>query len=514
MRKNFLIIILALFGITGMAIIWLNTPWGIGVGYDSIFYISAADNLMNGLGLSRLDGFGLVIPLTHFPPLYPLTLASLSFLTGLEIEIVARVLAALSFGFLAALMGWLIFTYTHSRLAGVLGAALALVAPILLEISFMAMTETLFLVALLLMLYNLNRYLSTEENWQLWAAAGLAATAYLLRYVGLTVILVGVIALLIFGRKAFRRKLRDAILFAGIGILPMAVYYLRNWNISGSFTNRAILYHPPTADQIRAGLATISAWIMPTRFDLILRLILLTLFGVTLGVLFVLNLQRNKSETASQDIYQTGHQFVLLLVLFIVTYLASLILSLTFFDASTRLNNRILSPVYVSGVIAGFVLVWQSTFYQEYGVVRAGVVAAVLIFIGVNLVQGTGVANQMRVEGKGFSGKAWRTSETIDLIKELPQDAIIYTNEAFAVYFLTGKSANWIPENFDPVKGQPAEDYNERVAAMWENIYRFNGALVIFDSISKTNVYAPIEQLTHQLTLWSQGADGAIYLTP
>lgn len=45
----------------------MNMPWGIGVGYDSVFYLSAADNLLNGLGLSRLDGYYNVIPLTHYP---------------------------------------------------------------------------------------------------------------------------------------------------------------------------------------------------------------------------------------------------------------------------------------------------------------------------------------------------------------------------------------------------------------------------------------------------------------
>jgi hypothetical protein len=513
-RNNYRIIILSLFGIAGFAMIWLNTPLGIGVGYDSIFYISAADNLLDGLGLSRLDGYGNTIPLTHFPPLYSLSLAGLSFITGLEIDIAARVLASISFGFLVVLIGWLIFIYTRSTLASVLGATLALVSPVLLDLSFMAMTEPLFLVALLLMLYNLNQYLFAEENWQLLTAAGLAAAAYLLRYVGFSVILVGVIALLIFGQRTFRRKLRDLVLFAGIGIFPILIYYLRNWFLTGSFTNRIILFHPPSANQIRQGIATISAWIIPARINQNARLFLLALLGVMLLVLFILNFRQGRREAGVQDNIRVSNQFVLLLGFFIVTYIFSLLMSLTFFDASTRLNDRILSPLYATGIIAAFIIIWNSSFYQQYALVRIGLVAVALVFLGVNLIQGIGVANEMRVEGRGFSGKAWRSSETIDQIQSLPQDTLIYTNEAFAVYYLTGQSANWIPENFDPVKGIQAEDYDERITTMQEDIIQYNGALVIFNSISKANVYAPIEHLTGQLKLWMQGEDGSIFLRP
>lgn len=495
-------------------IIWLNTPLGIGIGYDSIFYISAADNLLNGLGLSRMDGFGNIIPLTHFPPLYSFSLAGMSFVTGLDIDVAARILAVVSFGLLVFLCGWLVYIYTRSSLASILSAALALVSPVLIDLSFMAMTESIFLVVLLTTLHMLNRFLLTEKGWLLFTTAGLAAAAYLLRYVGLSVVLVGVLALLILGKRPIRRRLIDATVFASIGIIPILVYYLRNWLSSGSFTNRVILYHPPTANQLRQGVATISAWILPARIDQNLRIALFILIGLMLLVLFILDFRQGNSTNEDQHYKVAGSQFVILLGLFIIVYLGSLVLSLTFFDASTRLNDRILSPVYITGLLAGFVIIWNSNFYQKYVLVQIGMVGAILVFIGVNLLQGINVANQMRLDGKGFSGRVWRSSETIDQVKDLPQDTLIYTNEAFAVYYLTGKSANWIPESFDPVKGLQADDYKQHISKMQEDIIRFNGALVIFNTIAKANVYAPIQELTSQLQLWSQNDDGSIYLRP
>ena len=112
-------IILVIFGLLGIAVIWMSSPWGIGVGYDSIFYLSASDNILSSSGLSRFDGYGNTIPLTHFPPLYSLTLAGFSLITGFESDLAARLLAAVFFGLLVGLSGWLVYRHTRSFLASV-----------------------------------------------------------------------------------------------------------------------------------------------------------------------------------------------------------------------------------------------------------------------------------------------------------------------------------------------------------------------------------------------------------
>ena len=135
---------LTIFGLAGFALIWFSTPWGIGVGYDSIFYLSAADNLLSGSGLSRLDGYGNIIPLTHFPPLYPILLAVLSFVLRMDMVSVSGLLSAISFGCLVFLTGWLVYTITKTLIPGILSAIIVLSSPVLLDLQFLAMTEPLF----------------------------------------------------------------------------------------------------------------------------------------------------------------------------------------------------------------------------------------------------------------------------------------------------------------------------------------------------------------------------------
>lgn len=504
-------LILTIFGLAGFALIWFSTPWGIGVGYDSIFYLSAADNLLSSSGLSRLDGYGNSIPLTHFPPFYPLSIAGLSLMTGFETDYTARLLAAAFFALLVAISGWLIYRYTRSLLAGVLGAALILASPVLLDVSYMAMSELPFLVLLLLMIHFLNKYLLDGKLSELIISAVLAGLMYLTRYVGLTAVALGGLSLLFLQPGAWAKKIKDVIIFGSISLVPMLMFYGRNWYLTGSMTNRIIAFHPPTANQIRQGISTISTWILPARLNPTLRLIVLGLFMISIAILIVLSYKNGRNNQAEHSLEKGARQYVLLLVLFAVVYLSMVFVSLTLFDASTKLNDRILSPLYLVGIMAGLIAVWNSTWVKEHAYMRYGVIGICLIFIGINLLRSSDVSSSMRDEGKGFSGVEWRRSETVAAIAQLPPDTLLFSNEAFAIYYLTGIPSSWIPENYDPVKDQEDENYSQRIDLMRDEIITQKGALVIFNSISKHNVYAPIDELSAGLSVFTNGSDGAIY---
>ncbi len=509
-----LVIILTIFGLAGFALIWFSTPWGIGVGYDSIFYLSAADNLLSGLGLSRLDGYGSAIPLTHFPPFYSFSIAGLSFVTGFESDFTARILAAILFGCLIVLSGWLVFRYTSSALASMLGAAIIFFSPVMLDVSFMAMSELLFLVILLLMIHFLNKYLLGGKKIELIITAVLAALLYLTRYVGVTAVALGGFSLLFFQSRSWGKKFKDIIVFGVISLLPVLLFYARNWYLTGSMTNRIIAFHPITANQVKQGISTISTWMMPARINPTLRMIVLGLFLITVITLIAIAFLRGVRNKDDQVDENGAKQFVLLLVIFGVVYIVLVFSSLTFFDASTKLNNRILSPLYLVGIIAGLITIWNSTFFEEYKLLRFSVVALCLFFIGINFLRSVDLSNSMRLMGKGFSGKEWQESETIAAIAQLPQDTLIFSNEAFAIYYLNGTPSNWIPENYDPVKDQKDENYAQRIDAMRSAIVERDGALVVFNSINQHNVYAPIGELSSGLSLLVKGSDGAIYTSP
>jgi len=120
----------------------------------------------------------------------------------------------------------------------------------------------------------------------------------------------------------------------------------------------------------------------------------------------------------------------------------------------------------------------------------------------------------MRKDGRGFSGREWHSSETVAALAKLPPDTLLFSNEAFVIYYLAGIPTNWIPENYDPVKDQEDENYSQRIGLMRDEIISHNGALVIFNSISKHNVYASIDELSKGLSLFQKAEDGAIFTSP
>jgi hypothetical protein len=513
-QKYSLAIVLGIFGLAGFSLIWFNTPWGIGVGYDSIFYLSAADNLLSGLGLSRLDGYGNLIPLTHFPPFYSITIAGLSFIGGFESDVAARILASFFFAFLVGLSGWIIYRYTRSLLACTLGAALIMVSPVLLDVSFMAMSELPFLVLLLLMIHYLNNYLMDGKKAELIICAVLAALMYLTRYVGLTAVAMGGLSLLLYRDRSWGKKANDLIIFGLISLIPVLIFYARNWYLTGSMTNRIIGFHPPSVNQIKQGLATISTWLLPARINPSLRLVVLGLLLITVLTLIAFSYLKDRKSNNNQTVDKAAKQFVLLMVLYAVIYLVMLVLSLTFFDASTKLNDRILSPVYLVGILVCLITVWNISWFEDHVIVRYGIVALILVFIGMNFLRSFDISGMMRNKGKGFSGKEWRTSETVAALAQLPPDTLLFSNEAFAIYYLTGIPANWIPENYDPVKNQADDNYSQRVDLMLDEIVSQDGALIVFNSISNHNVYAPVEELSKGLSLLIKSKDGAIFVSP
>jgi 4-amino-4-deoxy-L-arabinose transferase-like glycosyltransferase len=515
LKINYDILLLITLGVVGSLLLWVSTPWGIGVGYDSVFYLSAAENFLDGLGLSRIDGYQNVVYLTHYPPLYTLILAAARYLTASEsIAVMARALSALSFGFLIILIGITVRTFTGSKAAAVLSALFALSSPFLLDVHLMAMSEPLFLLFLILMLLTLSQYLNGRKFAWLVISGAIGALVYLTRYVGLTAITTGVIAILIFGPGKIGRRIKDALVFSFMGIFPILIWYARNYILTGTTTNRSFAFHPPTSERLLSGLTTIYAWMIPGGIPPGIRPIVMV--GIVIGGLFLLvfggyHFWKRRHNDA---VIAAAWKFFIISVLFIFIYISSILLSLTFFDASTKLNNRILSPVYFIGIMMLFLLLWNGLDLNHS---RTGTIIIVLLILGAisnNIVKSSELLTEMRLKGLGFTGRRWQSSETIEGVKELPIEGVLYSNEAFPIYFITGRPASWIPEKGDSVLGQENNAYDQKIEMMKAAIEETGGALVIFDSRMNPSVYGSEDELTLGLVLWKDTSDGAIYVSP
>ena len=156
-------LVCALFSMTAVWMIWVATRWGIGLTPDSTVYIGAARNIVRKLGLVHPPG----TPMTHYPPLYPLTLASAS-VFGTDPLHSARWIHGFLFAANTGVLGYLFYRASGRSIIGwSLGSILFITSPVMLIIHARAWSEPLFVSWTLLSLIALAGFLETDRRLSL-----------------------------------------------------------------------------------------------------------------------------------------------------------------------------------------------------------------------------------------------------------------------------------------------------------------------------------------------------------
>jgi hypothetical protein len=202
-----------------------------------------------------------------------------------------------------------------------------------------------------------------------------------------------------------------------------------------------------------------------------------------------------------------------ILAVFSLVYPLFLIASLTLVDASTPLDDRILSPLLVAS-LALAVLALGDVLSVRRGPRRLRMVIGlgVVGFLALTLYRGYGTVLRLREGGQGYAARAWQDSELIGWVRGLPAEVSIYSNELDAVYLQTGRQAFQVPIRWDPVRQAPREDYPEQLAAMRRRVQEEGAVLVLFDTISGQQAFLPpAEELTEGLAEIFRSSDGAAY---
>ena len=510
------IIVLVVVGSIGIILILISTPRGIGVGYDSLFYLSSAENFSHGLGLRWPSGTSEIVPLVHYPPLYPLLLALLSW-PGVELVLAARLLACVLFGFNLFLIGFIIYRYTKLAFISLPVVLVAFTSPVLIDIHFEALSEPLFIICLLSSLLLILEYVKSGKRVLLVASAGVTSLACLTRYVGPSIIATGIVSLMLLGSGSVKRRSVDCVIFSGISLIPLSLWYTRNYFLTGSITSRNIVYHPLTYANRRLGIETVTEWVVSNNVRYEDKKIIFLSLGVGLIILFGLAVwnEIRKLDDKSIKPLMAAIRLPILLAVFVMMYCLVLIISLSFIDASTKLDDRILSPLYVVGIIFSFCLI--GLFFGKRGrhpLFLSSFLVVIGALIWVNVERSIPIVITMREEGRGFTNQMWQASETITEVRELDLQGAIYSTEALPLYFLTGKTAYSVPERADSILDREIQNYNTKLDTMRRRLEGPSSALVIFSSSFNRVEMPPQSELVDGLVLMKQSKDGSIWIHP
>ena len=499
-------LILVLFALIGILLILIPTSrYGAGISSDSVGYISAARNVMQGGGVVIYDGSPLVVQ----PPLYPLLLALFGSLFKLDPVVVADILNAVLFGGIVYLGGLLTFKLmTDIRVLAVIGSLAIMVSPSLFGISVMAWSEPLFIFFVVLSLLFANSYVEKNDNVSLLCLSISVALSALTRYIGVVQIFWGAILILVFNRKSIKNKIVHFLLFILVSFLPIEIWAMRNYSISQTFFGDRSWSAHTFFQNLEYAYYGLVSWYVP---DAILEQDLTIIILVVVSALIVLFSPKETWLSIKGRRHQIGP-----ISLFLIIYLVFLVISSTT-TAYESIDDRLLSPVFVPLTL--LMLIFIQALLGSYRklipnekIYTSIIILVFLFFLLFPITKAIIKIITITPNGQGYSGRLWMESSTIQHIKNNPTlilECTIYSNAPDAVYLITRHVTRWIPKKSHYNSNEFTYDLSS-LKTTWPP--EPNACLIWFDKMDRPYLFTVEElmQVTDIVPI-ARFADGTLY---
>lgn len=511
---------LLLLALAAGLMLYLCTPAGLGLTNDSAAYLGGARSILAGTGYSDIWLDSSLEPLTHYPPLLSLTLSGIGLL-GLDPYRGARLLNIFLYAVNAGLLGWLGWRITRSQSAALFLALMFGLNAQLLNIHAYVLSEPLYLFfslcAFLLLDFSRDSRHPASLTRLLLLLTGLSTgLAFLTRYSGLALIAACLAATFLF-QLDWRSRLRSVALLLGGALPPIFAWFLRNALVAQNATNRVFQYHPILIKNIRYGLRNFSQFLTPVET----WQSWLFSSGVLQGTLIVIGLFLLGWLAYRTSLLQRGQAdstpLTTITVLYSFAYLGAVLFSMSFFDASTKFQHRILSPLYLSWMVL-FVAVCHaiSTRYAQNRLTRLALLALAGWVLGFSALGDQRAIVNLRAAGQGYASWQWRDSLVMAALKKLPPDMIIYTNTPPAVYLVTGRPSRVLPSSMDPVDNLPRGDYEQNLAQLRADLASGRAVLALFDTTNIEDALGmtSIEQISPGMTVLEKSQGDILYGIP
>ena len=342
-RPDRFTLLLAAAAALGAGLVLLRQAgYGPGMPWDAVNYVTVARN-----HLAR-DGFvDLVGPLGSWPPLYPAMLAG-GGLFGLDPYAVAGPLNAVIFGLTVLVAGSWLRRRLHSRFLWLWGCVSIALALPLAEVASQAMSESAFILLVVLALTQTDAHLGGGGRAALIRAAAFSALACLTRYLGVSVIL-AVVPILLEARAVPREKMKRIAVYTLIAAAPVGLWILRTFLVAGSTTGergRAFYSFPSLVDEaLRTAVA--DGWLVGLTVPVLLALVVAACHA------FCRHSDQKRDAAVASDVAWGPLR---VFGGFALAYLTLLVVTLLSGGAWDGLQWRYLTPLYVPLLFAALLL--------------------------------------------------------------------------------------------------------------------------------------------------------------
>jgi 4-amino-4-deoxy-L-arabinose transferase-like glycosyltransferase len=503
----FLLLISAIGVILDLSII----GHGAGATGDAVWYMQGAENILKGYGYGIIRGDGF-LPTTLYPPFYSIFLAGFGWF-GISIYKMAGVLNAMLLGINIYLTGWIIHRLTGSAAASIFASAFALLSFDLFVLHTWVMSEPLYITLTLLSLLLTLNYRKNQHLGYLLMAGLLAGLSVITRYVGISLVATLCLWILVFGNGTKKRQIMDTAVLAILGLLPVALFFLRNAAFGVSIAGRsALVFHPLPPENIISFGKTILSWYIPgillAKSWMIKKVIIIFLLLISV-VFFLFSIRRSKptQEIDQQFFVQFEFLMLIFLILYGATFMSSIYLSLAGSPTSSTGTqiSRYLTPIFPIFCILA-ILICHRVHGTLFNIKK---VYSIVVFVLGFAVLALFVNNFRTSYNKGIDlGYTDMRNAYPALVAELesidPARPLIASNYEL-VYFLAGRPVYSMPGEGDELTGIANPDLPLLLAKITDALNR-GGILVVYRSSPDQTFY--YESMIKELTMLNTYANG------
>lgn len=233
--------------------------YGPGLATDGARYLSTAENLVNGKGVTEYLG----VPLTQFPPVYPIIIAGIGFVTHADVFVIAQYLNILTFGVTIWLTGkFFRKLFPENLLYAYIGSGVFVTSVSLLRMASNVLSDLMFLTWTLGFLILTTKFMEEPSRRNLLWLGVLCVISPLLRFAGLTHILTASLIVLLLHHKGWFRGILQAGIFGLLTSLPTLLWvYFHNYLQTGILFGTRL---PPNAQgNLQTTVGKAVHWFVP-----------------------------------------------------------------------------------------------------------------------------------------------------------------------------------------------------------------------------------------------------------
>ncbi|MCU1430848.1 MAG: hypothetical protein JWL83_4848 [Actinomycetia bacterium] len=515
---------LALLAAVGAVLVLVTTRHGVGKGTDALAYIGAARNIVHGHGVTTpftiftsryrprtAAGFVGAVPLTHFPPLFPVVLATGASL-GIAVTTVVRVLNAALLGLNLYLTGLVAWQVERSRVFAVAVVVFLLTGSTLgdafgghdtwLRLHSFAQSEPLFITCVLIALLALPRYLRDGRTVDLAIVTAAASLAFLTRYAGAALIAAAFV--LVVSRRTDRAtRVRHGTIFLAGTLAPTAMWSAYNSLVRHASSPRSLGLHYLA---IRGMLDVIGSWFVPTDWPSWVRTVAFVVAVALAATTLRAASPRGRNREEELRAYTSWA-----LAAYGVAYIGVVFATRTFLDASTPIDDRLFAPLEPVVVILAFAGVVQLLRTRLRSSVAGAVGVALMVVVSI---PGWSVVRKTVADGIAPPPV---TSPIVRDLAPLRFDTLVVTDVPHQVYDETGRSTIIVPTRINPLTGKRDPTFESRMTEMVGVVRAKHGVVVLLGGSAAsiralTGLAGPDDFVRHGLIVERRTPDGGVLL--